>query len=284
MKQEREQLVRRKVQTGSFGLDQSVEMLGQKPETVSAFYAATFGRIADAVEMAGRRRIWQICQGVESQKLAGQEIEQEFARAVGKGGDPFPNSRASRVQTREPVHQATDAQPGDEIEGDDALQQTDHVMPIGMQKVRQQAMRATTDLAPNPMDQDVVGDVVGAGPSLVGAPTDQAIAGPAVGVRTGVWDGEAATGERNGVSVLLYRTGEVLYNNHVLGTPPSSWSGSQISGHDGRCRPFWSRCMLPANSVPLSPFLFIPSSSVVVMTPFYLSLAVHPIWPFTPKQ
>ena len=281
MEHKGEQLIRRKVQTGSFDLDQSVEMLGQQPEAVSAFHAATFEGVADAVKMVGRWRIRQRCQGVKFQKLAGQEIEQELARAVGKGGDPFPNSRASRVQTREPVHQATDAQPGDEIEGDDVLQQRDHVMPIRVQKVRQQAMRATTDLAPNPLDQDVVGDVAGAGPSLVGAPTYQAIAGPAVGVRTGVRDGEAATGEGNGVSVLLYRTGEVLYNNHVLGTPPSSWSGSRISGHDGRCRPFWSRCMLPANSVPLSPFLFILSSSVVVMTPFYHPLAVHPIWPLT---
>ncbi|RLC76106.1 MAG: hypothetical protein DRJ03_29245 [Chloroflexi bacterium] len=187
------------------------------------------------------------------------------------------------------AHQAAaHAQPGDEIEGGDALQQTDHVMPIGVQKVRQQAMRATADIAAKPLDQDAarpkggrVGDVLRARPPFVGTPADQTAGGLTFRVRTGVWDGEAATGEGDCLGVLFYRTGEVLYNNHGLGTPPSSWSGSQISGHDGRCRPFWLRCVLPANGAPLSPFLFIPSSSVVVMTLCYLFSVAHPIWPLT---
>ena len=85
-------------------------------------------------------------------------------------------------------------------------------------------MGATAGLAPNPLDQDVVVDGVCAGPASVGAPTDQATGGLAVGMRAHGGEREAATGEGDGFGVLLHRTGKVLYNDHELGTPPSSWS------------------------------------------------------------
>lgn len=100
------------------------------------------------------------------------------------------------------------------------LQQADHVLPIGMQKVRQQAMSVMTDLASNPLNQDVVVDVVHAGPPFVGAPTDQTIGGLTFRVRTTLGDGKAMARKRDCFGVLLYRIGKVLYNDHVVGTPP----------------------------------------------------------------
>ena len=152
--------------------------------------------------------------------MADQEIEQQVACAVGEGSDPFPNGGASRAGSGQSVHQPVPTQARDQVEGNDVLEQANHIMAVGMQEVGQQAVRVAAGLAPNPLDQDAVVDVAGAGRALVGAPADQAAAGLAVGIRTGVWDGEAATGEGNGFGVLLHRTGKVLYNDHELGTPP----------------------------------------------------------------
>lgn len=97
MEQEGEQLIRREVQAGLPGLDQGVELLGQKPEAIGAFQATTLRGVGDAVEVSRGYGVRQLDQGVEGQKLAGQEVEQEFARAVGEGADPFPDGGASRA-------------------------------------------------------------------------------------------------------------------------------------------------------------------------------------------
>ena len=152
--------------------------------------------------------------------MADQEIEQEVTCPVSEGSDPLSNGGASRARRGQSVHQPVPTQTHDQVERNGALEQANHVMAVGMQEVRQQAVRVAADLAPNPLHQDAVVDVASAGRALVGAPADQATAGLAIGMRTDVRDGEAATGEGDGFGVLLYRTGEVLYNDHALGTPP----------------------------------------------------------------
>jgi hypothetical protein len=193
---------------------------------------------------------------------------------IGEGGNPLPNGGDIRARRGQLLHQPVPTQAHDQVEGNDVLEQADHVMAVGMQEVGQQAVGVAAGLAPNPLDRDAVVDVSGAGRALVGSPADQAAVGLAVG--TGVRCGEAVTGEGNGFGVLLHRTGKVLYNDHELGTPPSSWSDCQISRHDGRCRPFWLGWVLstnnapPAGGAPLSSSLSLPSSPVVVTAPCYL--------------
>jgi hypothetical protein len=144
------------------------------------------------------------------------------------------------------------------------LQQTDHIMPIGVQKVGQQAVRVAADLAPHSLDQDAVVDVAGAGRALVLAPANQATAGLTVGMRTGVRDGEAATWEGDGFGVLLYRTGEVLYNDHVFGTPPLVVGLSNLETRRGvlsfltrmdaaskRRTTCWRRAIIPVSAPPV---------------------------------
>jgi len=77
-----------------------------------------------------------------------------------------------------------------------------------------------TDLASNPLNHDEVGYVHCAGPPLVGAPADQTVGSLTFGMRTSLGDGKAMTRKGDCFSVLLYRIGEVLYNDHVVGTPP----------------------------------------------------------------
>ena len=58
------------------------------------------------------------------------------------------------------------------------LQQADHVVAVGMQKVGQQAVCTATDLAANALDANAVVDFRRARPPLVGAPADQATGWP----------------------------------------------------------------------------------------------------------
>ena len=225
----------------------------------------------------------QLGQGIEGQELADQAVVQEVSCPIGEGSDPLSNSGDIRARRGQLLHQSVPTQTRDQVEEDDALEQANHIVPVGMQKVGQQAVRAAAGLAPHPLHQDAVFDIAGAGRALVGAPADQATADLALRIRAGVWDGEAAAGEGDGFGVLLHRTGKVLYNDHELGTPPSSWSGWEISRHDGRCRPFWLGWVLstsnapPAGGAPLSPFPSLPSRSVVVTAPFCLCPAAHSI-------
>ena len=104
---------------------------------------------------------------------------------------------------------------------DDMLHQTNIIAPVGMDKVRQQTVRATTDFAPDPLYQDPVVDVACACPPRVGSPTDQTIDGLTFRMRTILGNGELAARKGRGFSVLLCRTREVLYNDHIFGTPLS---------------------------------------------------------------
>lgn len=100
------------------------------------------------------------------------------------------------------------------------LHQTDIIAPVGMDQVRQQTVRATTDFAPDPLYRNLVVDVVCTCPPTVGAPTDQTIGSLAFGMGTLPGNRKLATRKVGGLGVLLYRTGEVLYNDHIFGTPP----------------------------------------------------------------
>ena len=100
------------------------------------------------------------------------------------------------------------------------LQHADHVAPVGVQEVRQQAMRATTDLASNPLDFYEKIDVPCEGMPLVGTPADQTIGGLTLGVGTTLGDDKAMTRKGDCFGVVLDGIGEVLYNDHVVGTPP----------------------------------------------------------------
>ena len=100
------------------------------------------------------------------------------------------------------------------------LHQTNVIAPVGVYKVRQQTVRATTDFAPNPLYQDPVVDVICARPASVGSPTDQTIAALTFRMGTFLGNRELTTRKSGGFGVLLCRTGKVLYNDHIFGTPP----------------------------------------------------------------
>jgi hypothetical protein len=60
-------------------------------------------------------------QWVQGRPLAGQQVEQRLTGTVGKGVDPLPNGRACWPWLGHLPQQATQAQPGDEVEMDSAL-------------------------------------------------------------------------------------------------------------------------------------------------------------------
>jgi len=108
----------------------------------------------------------------------------------------------------------------DEIEGYDPVQQNEHEMAMGMQKIGQQTVSSTAGLAAQPLNADTVVDRLCGRSPFVGAPADQPTAGLAVGVGATVWQLKRTTlGEACG-DVFFDGTGEWLYNDHKLGTPP----------------------------------------------------------------
>jgi hypothetical protein len=143
------------------------------------------------------------------------------------------------------------------------LEQAHHVVPVGMQEVRQQTVRVAADLAAHPLDQDGVVDITRARRSRVGAPADQAAHSLTVGIRTAVRDGEAATGEGNGIDVLLCRSRKVLYNDHVLGTPPRGRTAKSrdtagvssflawMDAPNKQRATSWQRAIIPVSALPV---------------------------------
>jgi hypothetical protein len=111
---------------------------------------------------------------------------------------------------------------------------------------------------------------------LVGAPADQAAGGLAVGMRAAVRDGEALTGEGNGFDVLLYRTGEVLYNDHDLGIPPLVVGLANLGTRRGVssflaqlftnrwCATCWRHTIIPAYACDASGALLGRSTSLAI--------------------
>jgi len=93
-------------------------------------------------------------------------------------------------------------------------------MAVGMQKVRQQAMCAATDLAADALDANEGVLACRARPPLVCAPADQGSGSAALGMRTSFGESEGSPWKGNGGDVLFDRAGKVIYNDHALGTPP----------------------------------------------------------------
>lgn len=206
-----------------------------------------------------------------------RKVEQEFASPVGEGANPLPDGRAGWTAVGRPslgfqrLHQATPAQASDEIERDSQLQQVSSIESMGVHKVRQQTVCAATDLAPHALNPDAVVAVGCAGPPLVGAPTNQRIGCSAFRVWAAVWQGKAATWKGDCFGVLLDGIGKVLYNDHVVGTPPlvvklaSSKSRREVSS------------FLPQWCVIIPPL----ACSVKSGRSQYPFLAAQSVWPYT---
>jgi hypothetical protein len=93
MEQEGKELRSSKVEPGLPVLDLRVELLGQQPETVGTRQVVVLDRVRDALEMFWRRVVRERGQWVQGHQGAGQQVEQELTRTVGKGADPLPNGR-----------------------------------------------------------------------------------------------------------------------------------------------------------------------------------------------
>ena len=100
------------------------------------------------------------------------------------------------------------------------LHQINRVASVGLHKVRQQTVCATTSFTPDSLYRDAVVDVAYVHSPIVGSPTDQTIGLLAFRMGTFLGYGELATRKSKGFGVILCRTREVLYNNHIFGTPP----------------------------------------------------------------
>jgi hypothetical protein len=240
-------------------------MLGQEPEAIGAFQARVPDGIGNAVEVGRSVGVRQLDQGIEGQQSMDQEIEQQMACAIGEGSYPLPDGGDIRSRMGQSFHQPLPTQTRDQVEENNTLEQTNRIVAMGMQKVGQQAVGASADFAPHPLDQDAVVHNAGAGPALVGAPADQAAVGLTVEMRAGVRDSKVVTGEGDGFGVLLHRTGKVLYNDHELGTPPSSWFGpanletrwevssflAWIGAFNKRRATCWRRAIIPVSTSPV---------------------------------
>jgi hypothetical protein len=71
------------------------------------------------------------------------------------------------------------------------------------------------------LDADSVVGFAGECPAFVGAPADQRVGSLAVGMGTAVRYGERTALGKNCSNVFFDGTEEWLYNDHMLGTPPS---------------------------------------------------------------
>ena len=70
-------------------------------------------------------------------------------------------------------------------------------------------------------------------PPLVCAPADQAIGSTALGMRTSIGKRKGSPWKGNGGDVLFDGAGEVLYNDHALGTPPPRGQACQLGATVG---------------------------------------------------
>ena len=102
-----------------------------------------------------------------------------------------------------------------------------------MQKVRQQAMCMTTDLAADALDANAVVLSLCARPPLIRAPADQTTDRLTFRMRTSVGKDNGSARKGNGGDVLLDGARKVIYNDHALGTPPLRGQASQLGATVG---------------------------------------------------
>ena len=138
---------------------------------------------------------------------------------VGKGPDPFSHGFRGWSGFGQLVHQPAEAQTDDEIEPDHPVQQLKHVMTVGMQKVRQQTVGATTQPTADPLNAQAVSFRSGAGPAVVSAPADQAVSGLTVRVRTSFGQFEGTSWAGLGLGVLFDGKRKMDYDDHAMETP-----------------------------------------------------------------
>jgi hypothetical protein len=219
VKDEGVQLTGREVEARQPSLGLGVEVLGQLPEAMGTSQKVPPGGAGYPIEMRRRRCLWQFDQGVEGHQRTTEQGEQQLPHPVGEGRDPLADSGADWALPDQAFHQAVDTQSSQEVERDDALQERDHVMPIGMQEVGEQAVGAPTGLAADALHADAINLQTCERLSLVRAPPDQDVGGSTVGMRTAVGKSKKAARKRVGLGVVLGRMGVVLYNDHV-GAPP----------------------------------------------------------------
>jgi len=212
-------LARREVQPGLPYLDLGVELLSQEPKGVRLLQPVALQGVGDTIQMLGRV-IGQLGVGLQGQQVAQQGIQQQVAGAIGERGDPLPHRRSGGSPAAKARHQGSPAQAGQQVEGNAVLQPGSDELTVGMKKVGQQAVGSPADLAADALDGDSVAANPERCPTHVGAPPDQAAGRLAVGVWTVCGKRENATVGVNRLDVFFDETGEVLYNDHVLGTPP----------------------------------------------------------------
>ena len=127
-----------------------------------------------------------------------------------------------------------------------------------MEKVGQQAVSSTTDLAANTLDANAIVGFSSGRSSFICTPADQRTNGLAVGVRTTLRHSKNAATGASDFDVCFDGTGKVQYNDHVLGTPPLVvWPGSSASRRE-------VSSFLPCFA-PLSPSMPLPSSRAIRM-------------------
>ena len=209
----------RKVQARQTDLDLSVESFGQPPPGMRFLQTATSGEIRHPIEVL-RGLFGQFGVRLEDERVAQQAVKEQMSGSVGKGSYPLAYRGTGRPLAVQLSHQAPPAQASEEIERDHVLQQRDDKVAVRMQKVGQQAVGPTTDLAAHALDRDAIVGFLGKGAAFVTAPADQRIHRPAVGMRTTVRNCKNAVTGTGDLDVCLDGTSEMLYNDHVVGTPP----------------------------------------------------------------
>jgi hypothetical protein len=219
VEQKGEELASREMQPGLPRLDLGVELLGQQPEGVRLLQPAALQGVGAAVQVF-RRILGQWGVGRQGQQVAQQSLQQQVAGAVGEGGDPLPYRRAGGSPAAKALHEGSPAEAGQQVERNAVLQPGNDEMAVRVKKVGQQAVGSAANLAVNALDRDSVAANPERRPTPVGAPPDQVAGRLAIRLRTARGEREDADVGVNRIDVSFDETGEVLYNDHVLGTPP----------------------------------------------------------------
>jgi len=219
MDQKREELSGGKAEMRQASLDLGIEMLGQEPEGMRFFEAPAFALLRDAVQMSGRLA-GELDSGHERQQVAQQAVEEQVTGTVSEGVNPLAHGGMSRTPLGQLPHQAPPAKTDEQVEGEHLLQETDDETAIGMEKVGQQGMGATTRRAPYTLHGQPVIGFPGDGHACVAAPTNQGPGSLTIGVWALLGDREHGAMALASCDVFFDGTEKWLYNDHELGTPP----------------------------------------------------------------
>ena len=186
------------------------------------FEAPALALLRDPLQMPWRLA-GELDVGSEGEQVAQQVVEEQVTGTVGEGVNPLAyrgGGRPPGILRLHLAHQPSPTQTREKIERNHLLKQRDDKMPMGVKKVRKQAMRAATGLAAYSLDAEPVVGFSGERSTLIGAPADQRTCGLAVRVRTAIWQGKGTALRQEYCDVFFDGTEKWLYNDHELGTPP----------------------------------------------------------------